>query len=355
VTLVTKATRGAVAGNGWTNPANATADDSVYATAAPARNGNITGDWDFGAFSDAEIPVGATINSVTLRVQYKVSTTSSIFDITLTRKNGGVSDGTTNDATEPLADTNLDSAFATLPTEAQLKTAGQISVGCDAHRGNSTTAVTASIDYIELQVDYTATILLVGSSAGVGSAAAALTTAITLAGSSAGTATASGVLGTVIALAGSAAGTATAAGLLTTAITLAGSAAGTSTSSAALTTAITLAGSSAGAGSASGTLAGAAGALLVGSSAGTASAAGTLTTLAATAGGSSSASAVLGTAIALAGSSAGMATATGLLTDVNLTVVGGPAPRFSGSTPAPWFSGSTAAPARAAGRHLGPS
>lgn len=153
-TIVTKATRGAVAGNGWTSPASAAADDSTYATAAPAKNGHVTGDWDFAAFSDAELPVGAAIDSVTLRVQYKASTTASNFDITLTRKNGGASDGTTNDASEPAVDTNLDSAFAALPTESDLKTAGQISVTADAHRGSSNTAVTASIDYIELRVAF---------------------------------------------------------------------------------------------------------------------------------------------------------------------------------------------------------
>ena len=155
-TTVTKATRGAVAGNGWTSPANAGADDASYATAAPAKNGNVTGDWDFAAFSDAEIPVGATISSVVIRYQYKVSTQGSVADVTATNRNNGVSAGSTNDATEPLADTNLDVTFTSTPAEVDLKTAGRIVARLNAHRGNSPTAVTTSLDYVELWVTYTA-------------------------------------------------------------------------------------------------------------------------------------------------------------------------------------------------------
>ena len=59
MTIASKATRGAVGTNNWTNPANATADDGVnYATALPAKNGSVDGDWDFAAFTDGEIPAG---------------------------------------------------------------------------------------------------------------------------------------------------------------------------------------------------------------------------------------------------------------------------------------------------------
>jgi hypothetical protein len=153
-TLVTKATRGAVAGNGWTTPANASADDTIYATAAPAKNGNVTGDWDFAAFTDGEVPVGAVIDSVIGRYQYKVSVNTSISDATATNLNNGASVGSTNDTSKPLADTNLDVTFTSVPTETDLKTVGRIVARFNAHRGNSNTVVTFSLDYIELRVAY---------------------------------------------------------------------------------------------------------------------------------------------------------------------------------------------------------
>lgn len=151
---VTKATRGAVAGNAWTSPANAVSDNSVYATAAPAKNADVLGDWDFAAFTDAEIPVGSRITQVRLRYQFKVSTTSSVADATFTNVKGGVAGGSVNDATEPTADKDVLVTFTSTPTEADLKTAGLIVARADAHRGNSTTAVTFSLDYVELQVDW---------------------------------------------------------------------------------------------------------------------------------------------------------------------------------------------------------
>lgn len=151
---VTKATRGAVAGNGWTSPANAVSDNAVYATCAPAKNAHVLGDWDFDAFTGAEIPAGSRITQVRLRFQYKVSTTGSITDATFTNVKGGVTDASTNDATKPTADKDVTVTFLTTPTEAELKTAGLIVARADAHRGNTTTAATFSLDYIELQVDW---------------------------------------------------------------------------------------------------------------------------------------------------------------------------------------------------------
>ncbi len=153
--LATKATRGAVAGNGWTSPANATADDGSYATAAPAKNGTVTGDWDFAAFTDAEIPVGSSVSSVVIRAQYKVSVNTSIATLQSHCVNNGTDVNSSNDTAEPLADTNFDVTFTTKPTLADLKTAGRIVARLVAQRGNSSTAVTFSLDYVELRVTYT--------------------------------------------------------------------------------------------------------------------------------------------------------------------------------------------------------
>lgn len=153
--IATKATRGSVGTNNWTNPNNATADDGTnYATCEPAKNNSVIGDWDFAAFSDGEIPVGATINSVVVRSNYKVSVTSSIASLGVSPGNNGSFDTEETDTSEPLADANYDVTFNTTPSETDLKTAGRLVARIRGIRGNSNNAVTFSLDYIELRVDY---------------------------------------------------------------------------------------------------------------------------------------------------------------------------------------------------------
>lgn len=153
---VTKYTRGAVTGNGWTNAANATAEDNTnYATAAPAKNSRVEGDWDFAAFTDGELPVGSTINSVTIRCNYKVSTTASIASLGVQAGNNGSFDTEETHTTEPLADTNFDVVFNTAPSITDLKTAGRLVARVDGIRGNDNDAVTISLDSVALIVDYT--------------------------------------------------------------------------------------------------------------------------------------------------------------------------------------------------------
>jgi len=155
---VTKYTRGQVGTNNWTNPNNATAeDDTNYATCAPSKNNSVIGDWDFAAFSDAEVPVGATINSVTCRCNYRVNVTSSIASLGINNGNNGSFDGETTDTSEPTTDTDFDDAYATAPSETDLKTAGRLVSRIRGIRGNSNNAVTFSLDSIALIVDYTYT------------------------------------------------------------------------------------------------------------------------------------------------------------------------------------------------------
>lgn len=156
---VSKFTRGAVAGNGWTDAANATADDGTNATAAPAKNARVEGDWDFAAFTDGELPVGATINSVTIRSQYLVSATNSIASLGVQAGNNGSFDAEETHSTEPTSATNFDVVFNTPPSATDLKTAGRIVARVDAIRGNDNDAVTFSLDFIQLIVDYTEAVL----------------------------------------------------------------------------------------------------------------------------------------------------------------------------------------------------
>lgn len=153
---VSKFTRGAVAGNGWSNTGNASADDSVFATATPAKNQTVTGDWDFAAFTDAELPVGATINFVVAEVQWKVSTTSSVATLGITPILNGSPGPEGVITAEPTFESTEQKTFDTTPSETDLKTAGNLVVRCRATRGNSNTAFTASIDYVKVTVDYTA-------------------------------------------------------------------------------------------------------------------------------------------------------------------------------------------------------
>jgi len=158
VATITKfANANTVVTTGWTNPTNAYASDAVYATAAPAKNASVTTDYGFPAFTTTDIPAGSTINSVTAQILFKVSTTSSIATQGLQLNNNGTLLGTeaTNTA-EPTADTVLTMQVTTGITLADLGTANLVRSRVRGNRGNSTTAVTCSVDYAELTVDYTA-------------------------------------------------------------------------------------------------------------------------------------------------------------------------------------------------------
>lgn len=156
MTIVVKATRGAAGTNNWTNNGNAVSDNGIYATCAPGKNGTVVGDWDFDAFSDVELPVSSTINSVTIRCNYKVSTQASIARLGVEAGNNGSFDSQEEAATEPLADTDFDVVYNTAPSETDLKTAGRLVARVSGERGNDNDAVTISLDYVELRVDYTA-------------------------------------------------------------------------------------------------------------------------------------------------------------------------------------------------------
>ena len=63
---------------GYTDPSNAYSDDGSYATAAPGKNSERSAYFGFPAFTTSDIPDGATINSVKVDLEFKVSTTSSV-------------------------------------------------------------------------------------------------------------------------------------------------------------------------------------------------------------------------------------------------------------------------------------
>lgn len=146
---------GGVFNGSWTNPNNAHADDGVYATAAPGKNQEYAAVWNV-SFSTSDIAAGATVNSVTIEVQWKVSTTASVATLrstafadsaqaTAVSASPGV-----NDAAEPTTDTVR--TYSATPTLAQLR---DLWVRAQILRGSSNTAVTASLDYVKVTVNYT--------------------------------------------------------------------------------------------------------------------------------------------------------------------------------------------------------
>lgn len=142
---------------GWdADEANAYADDASYATTAPSTNS--TESVEYGNFGfDGEIPAGATINSVTIQLQWKVSTTSSKATLLVDPlvNNGAV--GTQHsDATEPVADkdTSYVNDYGSWDRGKLLDGAFEVRVG--AKRGTGSTGYTMSLDYVRVVVDYTA-------------------------------------------------------------------------------------------------------------------------------------------------------------------------------------------------------
>lgn len=171
-TLTKIATGAAVAAgspfNGsWTNEQNArvatsdaaAAGSATYATCAPGKNQEFASLWPF-VFS--EIPAGSAINSCLVKVQWKVSTTSSIAELrsALFADNGAGSPDQASAlsavpgvsrTTEPTADT--DDSYTASPSAAQLRQGVWVRV--QALRGNTNTSATFSLDYIQVTVNYT--------------------------------------------------------------------------------------------------------------------------------------------------------------------------------------------------------
>lgn len=140
---------------GYTDPSNGFADDGVYATAAPVKNAEISAYWGFPAFSTADIPDGATIDSVTAEIEFKVSTTASVAEQFLQLFVVTTAQGTEqSDTTEPTTDTLLQHQVTTGVTLADLRTADTVRGRTRSRRGNSNTAVTFSLDYAKLTVVY---------------------------------------------------------------------------------------------------------------------------------------------------------------------------------------------------------
>ncbi len=151
---------GGASGAGWTTPANANADDGAYATYTIAAKNTTGVDNVLTSFGfDSSIPAGSTINSVSLEVQHKVSTTGGIAFLESALAIGATTGTYNSDGTEPIVDTIATYSSMARPgggswTRADLLD-GTFTVKLRARSGNSATSVTYSWDYAKVIVDYT--------------------------------------------------------------------------------------------------------------------------------------------------------------------------------------------------------
>lgn len=141
-------------GAGLTNPSNAHADDGSYATALPGKNTTLATKYQSFGFAGV-IPVGSLITKIQIIYQYKVSVNTSIATARTYYKIGGVAGSNNDDATEPLSDTtntiNITSARNWTRTDLLN---GTLEVVLAAVQGNSSTAVTFSFDFVQVEVTY---------------------------------------------------------------------------------------------------------------------------------------------------------------------------------------------------------
>lgn len=142
---------------GYTNSSNAFADDGTNATAAPAKNAEVSAYFGFAAFSTSDIPDSSTINSVQVDIEFLVSVNTSVaeqFAQVFVNTTGVGSEQ--QDLSEPLSATVLSHNVTSGVTLTDLRSADVVRCRSRSRRGNSSTAVTFSIDFVRITVDYTA-------------------------------------------------------------------------------------------------------------------------------------------------------------------------------------------------------
>ena len=141
---------------GWdANETNGYSDDGNYASTAPSVNS--TESVEYGNFGfDANIPVGATINSVTIELQWYVSTTASSATLLVDALVNNSAVGTQHsDTSEPTSDksTSYANNYASWDRASLLDGVFEVRVG--AKRGAGATGYTMYLDYVRVVVDYT--------------------------------------------------------------------------------------------------------------------------------------------------------------------------------------------------------
>ena len=142
---------------GWTNPTNAQAStgDNVYATATPAKNGSISSDYHFAAFSTSDIPDGSIVDEVRIVCEglMSASVTGGLLGCQ------GYQDQTVDSGAEATKTTITEGTwtkiFNSTPTLSTLRT-GLVKARVRCAKGNTNNAMTGSLDFVRIEVDYTA-------------------------------------------------------------------------------------------------------------------------------------------------------------------------------------------------------
>ncbi len=142
-----------------TNPTYAYTDDGTnFATGAPGKNTSLAN--AYGTFGfDAIIASTATITKVQIIYEYQASTTSSIASTTVHSLVSGAAQADHNNTAEPASMTayTYDITADRVWTRANLLD-GVLTVALEAIRGNSSTAVTFSYDFIKVEVTYSTSV-----------------------------------------------------------------------------------------------------------------------------------------------------------------------------------------------------
>ena len=132
----------AVVTTGWTNPTNAYADDTSYATAIPAKNATVNSDYGFANITAADVPDGAVITSVTMAARDFNSSTTTNKTHGIQGRNNGVNSGTEATNTGNTAEATITTTLGTV-TVADLRSASTLlKARVRSTQGNSSTTTT---------------------------------------------------------------------------------------------------------------------------------------------------------------------------------------------------------------------
>lgn len=135
----------------WSSGASGYTSDNAYATVAPAKN--TTRAQRYGGFGFSAIPAGATIDRVTVTVEWAVSSGSAQATLAAQAASGGTLVGTPlTNTSKPTTDTVQSFEVAGL-TRTQL--AGAFEVEVRATRGGGGANFTARLDQVRVAVEYT--------------------------------------------------------------------------------------------------------------------------------------------------------------------------------------------------------
>lgn len=141
---------------GWTNPSNAfsTTTDGVFATASPARNATVNGDFGFPNITSAQVPDGATITRVVVTVNWGMTAAVTGGTLGVQIFNNGTALGTETTQTVTTQQNGL-AIVTTGISLADLRSASTLIKGrVRCSKGATNTAMTGNLDFVSLQVDY---------------------------------------------------------------------------------------------------------------------------------------------------------------------------------------------------------